>query len=518
MVYRLSTMRNRTKIAFFILIWIFSALCAVVGTIFISTAVILPQTPYEIQENEIVSQIREEMGQWIGFSYFDQDATTAYYHNITIQFIEGRLQAIDIEGKIIPEFKLWKVEENRENGMVFYIQETGVLTFLLFNNTAYEVKIKHPEFLWIEVFPSRRLSIRYQPGEEFSIVQRYYDEIDQREIVLNRGTYFIVKNRPILEWITKVVNTIWENFFDQFTFVARTLLYTVAIGGGAGIITAFVLIITRISRLFSGKFWTYQILKSLNGKLGKIIGLIPFFDFNGEFFVEERFIDIIDLSSSWSTFKELFRQRWYDMIFFPTALAAIITIVFVQSSKNDKLAALVWSPILSPIVLIFLLLYFPTIWAYNEGGFKRMEISPQGDIIAVKPLGKILREGIGIIVGFSGILSLGALATEITQSVAGQPTTTGQINVAGFTLDLFGLLLLILWTIGLFLVLLGSIIVGASLLAINYLQTSHLKNIEYLRQRSDKDKLITNWGSVTYQFTPMPKETIYVKDDKEPSL
>ena len=518
MVYRLSTMRNRTKIIFFISIWILSVLCAVLGTIFISTAVILPQTPYDIQENEIVSQIRDAMGPLIGFSYFDTDATTTYFQNITIEFIEGRLQAIDLEGRLIPDFKLWKVEENRENGMVFYIPETGVLALVLFNNTVYEVKIKQPEFLWIELFPVKRLSIRYQPGEDFSIVQRYYDEINQREAVINRGSYFIVKIRPIFDWFRHIANIIWENFFEQFIFVARTLLYTVAIGGGAGIIAAFILIVTRISQLFSGKHWTYLILRSLNGKLGKIVGMIPIFDFNGEFFVEERFIDVIDLSSSWSTFRELFRQRWYDMIFFPTSMAAILTILFVQNSKIDKLTALVLSPLLSPIVLVFLLLYFPTIWAYNEGGFKRMEISPQGDIIAIKPLGKILREGIGIIVGFSGILSLGALATEITQSVAGQPTTTGQINVAGFTLDLFGLLLLILWTIGLFLVLLGSIIVGASILAVNYLQTAHLKNIEYLRQRSDKDKLITNWGSVTYQFTPMAKETIYVKDDKEPSL
>jgi hypothetical protein len=290
----------------------------------------------------------------------------------------------------------------------------------------------------------------------------------------------------------------------------------VAIGGGAGIVTAFVLVITRLARLFGGKYWTFFLLKRLNGKFGKLLSFLPIFNFDGDFYVEERFVDIIDLSSIRSTLKELYMQRWYDILIFPTALAAILTIFFVQYFPGEKEEALTFSPLLSPIVLILLIIYFPLVWAFNEGGFKLLETSSQGDINAIKPLGKIMRDGLGVIVGFSGFLSLGVLGVDVGTSgdLLQQPTTTGQVQVAGFTLDLFGLLLLALWTLGLFFLLLGSIIVGASLLAINNLETSLLPTIKHLRQKSAKG-LISNWGSVSGNFSPIAKETIYTKNSPD---
>jgi hypothetical protein len=154
------------------------------------------------------------------------------------------------------------------------------------------------------------------------------------------------------------------------------------------------------------------------------------------------------------------------------------------------------------------------IWSFNEGGFKRLEIGPQGDIVSVKPLGKILRDGLGIMVGFSGLISLGALAVEVTTSFAGKATTTGGIQVAGFSLDLFSILLLILWTVGLFFTLQASVIVGASFIALNYLQTTHLKTIKDMRKKAEEDKVIRNFGSLSTQFKPVAIETIYTSDDE----
>ncbi len=155
------------------------------------------------------------------------------------------------------------------------------------------------------------------------------------------------------------------------------------------------------------------------------------------------------------------------------------------------------------------------IWSFNEGGFKRLEISPQGDVVSVKPLGKILRDGLGIMVGFSGLISLGALAVQITMSFAGQTSQSGAIQVAGFTLDLFSILLLVLWTVGLFLILQASILVGASLIALSYLQTTHLNTIKKMREKAEKEGVISNFGSLSPQFKPTAIETMYVSDDKE---
>ncbi|MFX0152732.1 MAG: hypothetical protein ACFFAJ_18255, partial [Candidatus Hodarchaeota archaeon] len=316
----------------------------------------------------------------------------------------------------------------------------------------------------------------------------------------------------LTEWARQIYRQLIDDFFDEFIQVSRNVLIAVAIGGGFGIVTAFFLVISRLARIFGGKYWTFFLLKRLNGKFGKLLSYLPIFNFDGDFYVEEGFVDIIDLSSFRSTLRELYIQRLYDILIFPTALAAILTIFFVQYYPGEKSEALTFSPLLSPIALVLLVIYFPLVWAFNEGGFKLLETSPQGDINAIKPLGKIMRDGLGVIIGFSGFLSLGVLGVEVGSSTAfmQQPTTTGQIQVAGFTLDLFGLLLLVLWTLGLFFLLLGSIIVGASLLAINNLENSLLPTIKHLREKS-AEGLIENWGSVTHHFSPVAKETIFTK-------
>jgi hypothetical protein len=483
------------------------------GAAFITVAAIIPNTPYIIAENELIQDIREDMGPWLQWDYYDEEADT-FYENINLNRVEDRYEAITFTGVRIPEFRKYRVIERRENGSVEFSWGADILNyriFIQFNETTYEVFIGFPEALWIDI-NAHQLVPHYQPQKDFPIFKLEGADAtteQAREIV---GDYFVVRNRPISDWINQIVFEIKENFINEFLFIGRLLLTTVAIGGGASIITALIFILLRIVRMSGSRFWTYTLLKRLNGRIGRLLNVIPIFDFAGETFVEESFVNDINLSGTWSTLKELFKQRGYDLLFFPTALAAILTVIFIQNfNTENKLIALIWSPILSPIVLFILLFYFPAIWSFNEGGFKRLEISPQGDIVSVKPIGKILRDGLGVLVGFSGIFSLGTLAVQVTKEFAGTGSS-GAIQVAGFTLDLFGLSLLVLWTMGLFLILLASIVVSASLIAINYLQTTHLNTIEQMRTRAEKDQVITNFGSITTRFKPKATETIYSKE------
>jgi hypothetical protein len=512
-------MTSLTKIRFFCIVWAFSAICAILGTLFISTAAILQKTPYDIAQNPIVGEIRQDMGPYQNLAYFDLETGMSFW-NVRIQVEGESIQLHDEFNVKIGPLNALALEEIHTNGSIFYIQDLNVLVYDFYNGTFYEVKAQ-PEELKIDIsnINKPKITLEYQPGAEYPIQLRNIDIFDTTappeeeekpsEVI---GNYFIVENRGWISWFQAIIQQFYNHSWDAFLMLGRLLLITVAIGGGAGIITALFLIFTRLTRLFGGKRFSYTILKALNGKLGKIISFIPLFDFEGDFFVDERLVNVVDLSKVRSTFSELYRQRWYDILVFPTSLASILTIIFVQNYPGeDKMVALALSPLLTPIVLILSLLYFPAIWAFNEGGFKRMQISPQGDIIAVKPLGKILRDGLGIVIGISGILSLGALAMEVTVSVARQSTTTGQLQVAGFSLDIFSLLLLVLWTLGLFFVLLGSGIVGVSILAVNYLQSSHLDTIEYLRSKSEKDGVVSNWGSVTYQFSPVATKAVFEK-------
>ncbi|MFX1516450.1 MAG: hypothetical protein ACFFC6_09075 [Promethearchaeota archaeon] len=516
MVYRLTSMTMKTKVIFFILVWIFSAIFAILGTIFISTAVILPQTPYEVEPNPIVGQIRQNLGPLIALDFYNPE-TDEFYGNVRIEEGTEEYNLVDETGSKIGPLIPWALQEVHMNGTVFYIEEPGILVFEVFQETgilSYEVSANR-EHLKVNI-EQRQLSLHYQPGKIFEIKRRVIDFTDttteEEPKIETIGRYFIVKNRGWVDWFLVILGALWLHSWDAFLLIGRIILFTVAIGGGLGILFAFFLIITRLTKLFGGKYLTFLILKSLHGKLGKIMSYIPIFDFIGDFFVDERLVDVIDFSGVRPTLSELYRQRWYDILVFPTALASILTIFFVQYYPGeDKTEALVLSPLLTPIVLVLILIYYPLVWAFNEGGFKRLQLSHQGDIIAVKPLGNILRDGLGIVVGFSGILSLGALAYEINTSTARQATTTGQLQVAGFSLDVFSLLLLGLWTLGLFFILLGSTFVGASILAVNYLQSTHLNTIEYLRTRSAEEGVVTNWGSVNYQFSPVATKAIFEK-------
>ncbi|UCG90347.1 MAG: hypothetical protein JSU57_01050 [Candidatus Heimdallarchaeota archaeon] len=507
-------MTKKTKIIFFCVIWFFSAFCAIVGTIFIATAVILPQTPYDISPSPIVGEIRQEMGPFQNLAYYNPE-TDEFFWDVTVEVtveegIETFLLYDENEREIGP-LNPWFLEEIHTNGTIFYNPDMGGLIFALFNGTFYGVNA-NPEHIKLDI-SRQRLTLNYQPGKDFPIHRTTFEftetteeEQKKSEII---GNYFIVKNRGWFAWFQQILQALWLYSWDAFILIGRNILITVAIGGGAGIITAFILIVTRLSKLFGGKFLTFTILKALHGKVGKILSYIPIFDFIGDFFVDERLIDVINFSGIQPTLSELYRQRWYDILVFPTALASILTIFFVQYYPGDKIQALVWSPVLTPIVLVLILIYYPLIFALNEGGFKRLRLSPQGDIVSVKPLGNVLRDGLGIVIGFSGILSLGALAYEINTSAARQASTTGQIQIAGFSLDIFSILLLVLWTLGLFFILLGSSFVGASILAVNYLQSSHLDTIEYLRTKSEEKGVVTNWGSVNYQFSPVATKAIF---------
>lgn len=516
MVYRLTSMTKKTKVTFFCLIWFFSAICAIIGAIFIAIAAILPQTPYEYHPSPVVGQIRQKMGPFLDLIYFDPE-TEEFRGSVTIEEGIEEYQLFDENQDHIGPLMPWNLEEVHTNGTVFYDHGPGTLVFEIFSETSYEryeVNAK-PEHLKIDI-SRRQFMLSYQPGVKFEIHRRTIDftettdeEQPKTEAI---GNYFTVKNRGWVEWIFVMLQALWNHSWNAFLMIGRIILVTVAIGGGLGIIFAFFLIITRLSKLFGGRYLTFLILKALHGKLGKFLSYIPIFDFIGDFFVDERLVNVINFSGVRPTLSELYKQRWYDILLFPTALASILTIFFVQYYPGeDKMEALVLSPLLTPIVLVLILIYYPMIWAFNESGAKHMKISPQGDIIAIKPLGTILRDGLGIVIGFSGILSLGALAYEINTSAARQATTTGQIQVAGFSLDVFSILLLILWTLGLFFILLGSTIVGTSILAVNYLQSSHLDTIEYLRTKSEEQGVVANWGSVMYQFSPVATKAIFEK-------
>ena len=287
MVYRLSKMRFKTKVLFFCVIWIFSAILAVLGAMFITTAAILPSTPYNIQENQLIRDIRQDMGVWHSWNYFNEE-TGDWFPNVTIQQQEGKLLVYTLGGVRIPDFRPYRLEEVRANGWVVFFPEVEILNFFYHdpdtnNFTQYAVHIGFREAIWVDI-NAHELIPHYQPQKSFPIYLLSNEDAttsgsDRGDESV--GNYYLVRNRPILDWLKQIFLAISENFITEFLFVGNWLLLTVAVGGGASILTAFFLILFRFVRLIVGRLWTYMVLKMLNGKTGKIIGYIPVFDFEG---------------------------------------------------------------------------------------------------------------------------------------------------------------------------------------------------------------------------------------------
>ncbi|MHA2333438.1 MAG: hypothetical protein ACXAEU_15555 [Candidatus Hodarchaeales archaeon] len=513
MVYKLRSMKLRSQVIFLLMTVVFSGIIGTIGVSLVVTAFILPQTPYNIQESEHVEDIWQELGDFVDYSYQNKTVTlnTSVGTVTGIQYKESSLPVtLTVTVSIADVIRSLKII--RENGSVYYDNLTNNLVYVaydLYNNkTTYQVSCE-PHSYHLDLVDHKYV-ILWEPDVEQNIVKRTPDGVNEAV-----GAYFNVTNRQLLEWfITIIIAMI--NAFDELATLGGLLFMLVTLGIIAGFITSLFFTGTRLNRALGGKTWTYFILKRLRGKIGRIMDYIPgLFDFSGDWYLEEGFVNSIDLSSVRSAMKELLRERFYDVLFFPTALSATILAAMMAVVPSDyKLQVLFMLPLFAPVSLLLLILYYSVVWGTDEGGLRTFKISPQGDVSSVKSLGGIIRDGLGIIVGFSGILSLGTVAVDLTTSVAedSQAVAVGTLQVAGLSFDVFGIILLVLWTVGLFLTLMASITVGTAVLALSYLQNMHLEIIKEIRTKSAEDGVISNFGSMGHQFSPTNKETIISKE------
>ncbi|MFX1539021.1 MAG: hypothetical protein ACFFDI_32970, partial [Promethearchaeota archaeon] len=115
MVYRLTSMNKKTKVIFFFLIWLFSAFCAVVGTLFIATAAILPNTPYDIHPSHHVLEIRQNLGPFETLAYFDPEIGEIFWGVSIVEGVE-EFQLVDENNVKIGPLIPWNLIEVHRNG------------------------------------------------------------------------------------------------------------------------------------------------------------------------------------------------------------------------------------------------------------------------------------------------------------------------------------------------------------------------------------------------------------------
>ncbi|MHA1448748.1 MAG: hypothetical protein ACTSP4_04930 [Candidatus Hodarchaeales archaeon] len=521
MVYKLSTMKFTTKIFLFFILIVISSISGVIGASVIVSTNFIPNAQFEIDDNPVIDEILEDLGEFQDYYYWNSSEAIGIALNI--QFDESYERGYMITTKDfpvpnlpVPGIDIKDVEIYFENGSVIYEREMRSLRYFLFdsvsgNMTVYEVDALE-KLIYLDT-EDHIFRLHFDLMNNPELTKRRILG-DGKEVLEPLGSYFEVRSRPILQWISAVIGELLEIGTDIIRF-GIPLLTLVAVGAIAGLVTSVFFSIIRINRLFSNR-WSYFVVRRLRGKIGRLLSFVPIFDLGGIWYVEESFVDIIDLSRVRTSLSELLKERWYDVLFFPTALASIIIYaVLLVVPEEYKFRVLMMSPLFSPLVLLFLVIYYPIVWATDEGGLRKCKMSEQGDVVAVKPIGSILRDGLGVVVGFSGIISVASMAVNLPGDFAREEVGAGQMEVAGIGFDVVGIVLLVLWTFGLFFVLMASMTVGACIVAISYLESCHLSTIKYIRTKSEKDGLISNFGSVTMQFSPKGIDVVMTKDNVE---
>ncbi|MFW9993711.1 MAG: hypothetical protein ACFFD4_16815 [Candidatus Odinarchaeota archaeon] len=495
-----------TKIKFLFLIWILSAVCALSGSAFISVAYVAAGTPYDVTENPLIEEIwTTGLGDFR--SYAIPNATGYRVFGDIVP--SGEYFIANETGARNRTIDLPIIYIEMQNGTVSHDRVAGKVTFYFYNGTVYEVRSPQ-DTVWIDL-NKKQFRLLYRQSSEQILIR---EEVVGGKVIVDKIPYFLVSYRSSLDTVVQIVYRVFDSFPLVFINVGMgKFLIFVIIGGGTAMITAFFFMGLRISRMAGGKRFSYFLLKLLKGRFGRVLNRVPFFDFSGDWFIEESFVDVIDLSTIRSASTELFKDRWYDILLFPTLFASIMVNLFLAGfTFEQKETALFITPLFAPVVLIILAFYYPAVWGFDEGGIKKIELGPQGDIISVKSLGNIIRDGLGILIGFSGIISVASFGVDVVRSFAYDQVVKGNIGFAGLTFDWFGFLLLVLITVGLFLIILSSCLVGVTMIALNYLETTHLENIMNLRKRSGQEKLISNFGSLYYRFNPQAKEIVVSKE------
>ncbi|MHA2248297.1 MAG: hypothetical protein ACXADY_25330 [Candidatus Hodarchaeales archaeon] len=338
-------------------------------------------------------------------------------------------------------------------------------------------------------------------------------------IVIFLGSLLIIFANIIVnmfDWSTEVLALGENEDVDTlFSGEGTPLVISALIGGSLAIVFALVIICFRRMNIFAGgRHILFFMVKVLRGKFGDILSLFPFIEFRGEWFLEENFKNRMDFSNTTQILRELFIERWYDTLVFPTALAAVFGHLIIILLPKLEYRTINLIPLLTPtLVLLVLMIYFPLIWALDEGGFKMVITSREGDIIRVKHLSSSIKGAFGTIVGIGGVISLGDVASGLALT-ANIPQRDEIIdNILG--LSIISLSNAILWTLGLFLVLLSSILLGVGIVALNYLENYHLSTIKYLRHRSAENKVIIRFGSLNRSFSSHHTDPIYMVNDTE---
>ena len=222
-----------------------------------------------------------------------------------------------------------------------------------------------------------------------------------------------------------------SSYWIQFMF---PIALSIPIGLLAGLITYFLKLAN-----FGAKFMTKIYIRIASGRVGRIIGLIPLFGFGGEWVVETKAKEEIDLSTGRGMFKELVAERGGDVLVFSSLLGSFLLVVLHKLAFVDLSPTTFYFPyknvylingadlfaIFTAFITIFVLcFYIPSMWIFKDAEVKKIVFDKNdSDIKDVTNVAITYRQGLGTFIGFSGLIGIGSIAIDWASKIPGGNVT-----------------------------------------------------------------------------------------------
>ena len=279
-------------------------------------------------------------------------------------------------------------------------------------------------------------------------------------------------------------------FMSNDKLTSLTLL-VVVISFLVNLLLAFVLIFLRFWRRIGGWLGPKSTLM-LRGRLGGLLEITQFFQFGGSWYLEAQSVNDYNFNSTMGVVHELVRERWRDTIFFPTSLAASISIL-IFSAYSDQLSIMSLF-VLGGILPLLLAFWIPALWVIQDSGLKRAEWSFNGELLTIQKISDILRDGFNKLVGFGAIFGIGTAGASVFRAqITGNSVSTASALTGGIqsllNLNFNFLVSAVLWTIALLFIVTAVSLTGNVITSLSYLNTDHLDNVKKMRTKLQQKEI-----------------------------
>jgi len=423
---------------------------------------------------------------------------------------------------------LREIYEKEENGELKWTKGQFRL-----NDTNYISKGLGKSAGWIEeVFLDQQGQSEYALGKN----ERDQPSIFSWNVERRKWEY----TGPKYELRFKTLGEIFTNVFSRMTSILPKILLLMLLEAFVafivGVIIAYINPYGRLGASFNAWFF-----RRIQGILGTFLGKTQIFNVSPDdnWYIERSYIYDFDISRTTKLIKELYIKRWHDIFFLPAALIIfllttlnvgtliydifniqVVLRTFLPFRIDDQFVVFLMVSIVSIFVTVLLSFYYPMVWAYSNMGLKKFRINPHtGDVDQISNLGVVIRSGIEIFFGFTTLLSLGEISTELhfVFNPTAEPHFREILSSMDISLAIWDLLFSFIGALAFFLIIIAFAVPIIITVSYFYFSTTHMKVIAETRKKLVLENNV-NLGTINSEIGILQNDDViqlYLDDETE---